>query len=445
MKLVVETTDEVSAVLSAGTSGAKVNGAKIGNRNLAGSGTFGLAEWRRGDIRSTYGLQLVDYQFLGRPYIFDVGVARREIGSPTWHADLAHPFLTDEQRVAWRASAAEEHEVFRFSRGANLDAATLGIEREFFDVGGVVRIGLPGRLSLFGMSVSRESDAAGLPPVIDSTVDYPTLLAPYARRSNARVNALWTVRNIYYRRVERFDALTAAQDVRLGFQFGTLLGRSLTILGTTDDDFLLAADMFVGAGGERTYMRVNLRAEGRQNYDSNRWDGILGSGGLALYRRTADRHTLVTNVDWSGGWRQRIPFQLSLGDDRGGVRGYRRSRLTGARRAVARIEDRWYLGRFLNQADIGLSFFTDAGRLWAGDAPYGVNTGLRFGAGFGVLAAVPPGSKRMWRVDFGFPLSNDDRAKWTVRLSTVNANRVEWREPRDLTRGRERVVPTSVF
>jgi hypothetical protein len=74
-----------------------------------------------------------------------------------------------------------------------------------------------------------------------------------------------------------------------------------------------------------------------------------------------------------------------------------------------------------------------------------VNTPPRVGAGVGLLAAVPAGSKRTWRVDLAFPLRSDGRSRWEVRVTTTNANRVEWREPRDMARSRERAVPGSSF
>ncbi len=447
VRLVVETRDEVSTVLSVSARGAMLTGLTFGNRNLRGSATYGAIRWQKGEFRDTYGVHIVDHQFMGRRYVADLSAARRDIGRSDWSADIAHPFLTDTQRVAWRTTMSEREDVFPFYRGSNADPADVAVRRTFLDVGGVVRIGVPGRLSLFGVSFSRETDRAGVPPAIrDTTVDYGELLAPFGARQNARINALWGLRNITYRRVERFDALNAAQDVRLGFQAGTLFGRSLSVLGAGDDDILVAADLYAGiGGGRRTFVSLNVRGEGRQNYDTNRWDGILGSGHLAYYQRIRDNHTVVTNVDWSGGWRQRIPFQLTLGDGRGGVRGYRRTRDAGGRRAVARLEDRWYLGDVRGQADLGLSFFADAGRLWAGDVLYGVDTPVRLGAGIGLLGSVPRGSKRTWRVDVAFPLSADGRAKWEVRLTTLNANRSYWREPHDMARSGEQSVPGNIF
>ena len=103
------------------------------------------------------------------------------------------------------------------------------------------------------------------------------------------------------------------------------------------------------------------------------------------------------------------------------------------------------LGRPRELGDIGLAVFTDAGRLWAGDAPFGVDSKVKTGVGVGLLAAIPPRSRRMYRVDVAFPLSADPHAGWELRFTTGDLSRSFWREPSDLNRGRERTVPTSVF
>ena len=44
-------------------------------------------------------------------------------------------------------------------------APAVGVGRRFWDAGGILRIGLPGRLSLFGASLSLESERPALAPV----------------------------------------------------------------------------------------------------------------------------------------------------------------------------------------------------------------------------------------------------------------------------------------
>jgi hypothetical protein len=442
----VETTDELTPVIDGGVSSSSpyVTAVRLGEGNLMGSGTYVAAEWGSNQIRDTYGARVIDYQAFGRPWVIDVHALRRDAGRSSWGALVEHPFYTDEQRIAWRATARESHDVFYFYRGADVPVL-LGVTRRFFDFGGILRIGVPGRLSLFGLSFSRETDATRMPPTPIDTVDYDVLLSRFDRRHNGRVNALWGLRNIYYRRVSRVDALNATQDFPMGFQLGTLVGRGLSLFGTSDDDLLVATDIYTATGTRRLFVSARLRGEARQNYDSSRWDGIVGSGRLTAYWRATGHHTVQATIDWSGAWRQRIPLQLTLGDREGGIRGYSGSRDAGAMRSVARIEDRWYLGRVREQADVGVAMFVDAGRLRAGDAPFGTNTPVRVGVGIGFLAAVPPGSRRTLRMDVAYPLSRDRYAGWEIRLGITNVARARWREPSDVRFSREAAVPTNMF
>lgn len=444
--LVVKTTDEFTPIVGAKTSAKSpyLTSLTLGEGNLMGTARSVSVTWAHGTYRDTYGAHLIDYQFLGHPWRLDLSAIRQDAGVSGWSIDMSHPYFTDDQRVGWRATASERRDLYDFLRG-DLEPAVVGIDRSFDDVGGVLRIGQPGRLSLFGLSFSSEKDTPGLPPVLEPGIAYDSLLSGFGTRRNARVNLLWGIRSIGYRRAKRFDALEAYQDVMVGFQLGTLVGRSLAVLGTRDDDLLLAGDLYAGVGGPSSFVVLQSALEGRQDYNLNAWDGIIASAHLAYYQRLSDRHTLVTSADWGAGWKQRIPLQLRLGQIDGGVRGYLDSHAAGAMRGVARIEDRWYLGRVRDQAAVGIATFADAGRLWAGDAPYGVSTPVKVGAGIGILAAVPPGSRRTWRLDIAFPLSRDPNAKWQLRLWTMTALRLFGREPRDIRFSRERVVPSSVF
>jgi hypothetical protein len=445
--LVVQTTDELTPIFGANASGKApyLTYLKAGDGNIGGTARSFSVEWGDGRFRDTFGAHLLDYQFMGKPWLFELYGLREDAGVSQWGVDVRHPFITDQQRIAWTVTASDDQRLFDFHT-QDTTIAEVDIDRKFYDVGGIIRIGQPGRLSLFGLSFSSEEDIPGLPPQLEPGIDYGVLLQRFQRRKNARINALWGIRSIAFKTVDRFDALNAAQDMRVGFQLGTLLGRSLNVLGTTDDDILLAADIYMGTGSRRTFGTFQGAVEGRQNYDENRWDGIVGSAQGTLYQRLADDHTLIADIAWGGGWNNRIPLQLRLGQVQGGVRGYKDSPEAGAFRAVGRLEDRWYLGKIRDQADVGLSFFTDVGRVWAGDAPFGVTTSPKVGAGIGLLAALPPGSKRTYRLDFAYPLSRDRYGKWEFRLAVTNANRPRsQREPRDLRYSREEVTPQSVF
>ena len=446
--IVAQTTDELTTIVNGGTSPTSpyLASVTLGEGNFRGDAKYVTAHWAHGNFRDYFGANYTDYQFLGRPWHLDLQGLRGDAGISSWLIGAEHPFLTDEQRFAWRAVALDHQDLYSFRR-SNDTSAVVDFARKFVDIGGVVRVGQPGRLSLFGMSISSEDDTPATPPEPTPGVPYDTLLGILQRHKNARLNLLWGIRSIDYVRVERFDALNAAQDMQTGFQLGTLLGRSLEVLGSTDDDIFLASNLYAGAGNKRTFAFLQESLEGRNSYTNDEWDGIIGSARISMYQRLMGTHTLVATADWAGLWKQRVPVQLPLGEIGGGVRGYHSSPDAGNIRFVARLEDRWYIGQLRDQADIGMAVFGDAGRVWKGGAPlgYGVTTPMKFSAGLGILVAVPPGSKVTYRLDIARALSPDLRAKWEFRVSFVNAARFIYREPRDVRSGRELVTPSSVF
>ena len=450
--LEVVTVDELSLLLDVGPTLTTpyITRLRVGNANLAGEGISVLAGWRHADgpYRDEWAARVVDYQLGGRPYELMLDGRRRPLGGE-WTTLAAHPFLTDLQRIAWRSAIGARKEYVPLLR-REVDAPSRRVSRSFSDIGGIIRLGEPGRLSLFGASFTREYGhvediyervtKSGLYPDSAAAPTYPTY-------RSARANVLWGVRNIRFLRVTGFDALAATQDVRIGFQLGTLAGRSLAVLGSKNDDIFLSADLYGGIGNPTTLLAFQLQGEGRQDYDApgSAWDGILGSGRLAFYNRMTVRQTLVVSGEWSGGWRQRLPFQLTLSDREGGIRGYGRAQVGGAQRAVLRLEDRWYLGRIRRLADVGLAPFIDSGRLWKGDAPFGVNTNIKTGVGVSLLAAVPPRSKRLFRLEVAYPITPEPHARFEVRLSATDLTRHFWQDPGDVRRSRESTVPASIF
>lgn len=454
-RIEVVTTDEVPAILGAGISRGQLSALRAGNTNVFGSAVAVDASWRQGFFyRDGVTARLTDYQFLGRPYVLNLDARRQPLGGEILF-QLSHPYLTDLQRIAWRVSYGNGRGYAGFVRPDTIanspgDPSLLS-GREFFDIGGVFRVGRPGRLSLFGLSLSRERESTARDPVIrsDSGLLADTAASLTGRYSNfraARLNALWGVRNLRFLTVSGFDALRAQQDVRRGFQLGAVLGRSIPALGTTEDDIFVAGDLYAGMGSPRSFIALQAVAEGREDVNTSRWDGILGSGRIAWYQVLTSHHTLITSGQFGGGWRQRVPFQLRLGDIEGGVRGYAGSRVSGAQRAVVTIEDRWYLGRFRQTADLGLAPFLEGGRMWAGDVPFGQNIGDRYSAGLGFLTTFGVRSKRVYRVDVAIPLVKDPYGRRVdFRFTSRDNTRDFLREPGDVSRGRERTVPRGVF
>jgi hypothetical protein len=118
----------------------------------------------------------------------------------------------------------------------------------------------------------------------------------------------------------------------------------------------------------------------------------------------------------------------------------------GARRAGGGVEYRRVLSSAPKRVDLGVSAFVNVAQLWAGDAPYGVDTPLLPTVGVGVLAAFPRGSKRLARVDLMMPLQRGvARSGLEVRFSLLNRTDIIRHESGDIAEAREGLVGADVF
>ena len=447
--LEVRTSDEVSIVIggSVRARSPNVSFLLLGSANLGGQGVFVSGAWRDGDgLRDAFTFRGIDNQFLGHPWVFGVEAERATLGG-SWRVEGTQPFLTDLQRVAWRVLGGMR-KGFVELRQPNGDIPTLASQRSYFDVGGIVRVGPPGRLNLFGASITGNDERTGdrlILPENGVLRDVGRTPREYAPHRIARANMLLGVRDITFVRREGLDALTATQDVPLGFQLGTQFGRSLALLGSREDDVFMAGDLYVGVARGMATLRVQAQGEGRRGLGGAQWDGVLTTGRVTHYLKFSPWHLNQAIVEWSAGYRQRTPFQLVFGIPDGGVRGYEESSLAGGQRIVARFEERFVLGKVFGVADGGVALFADGGRQWAGDVPFGVNTGVKSSVGFSILATLPPRSARLWRADIAFPLSSGANARWTVQLTNADRTQFVFREARDVEVGRELTVPSSIF
>jgi hypothetical protein len=127
------------------------------------------------------------------------------------------------------------------------------------------------------------------------------------------------------------------------------------------------------------------------------------------------------------------------------LRGFRDSDVGGARRLVTHLEDRYLLGRRKQIATFAVAGFAEAGKIWAGDSPFGVTTPLSAAVGVSMLAASPPQSRRTLRGDIAFPVKGPRGKGWEVRFTVTDVTRAFRIEPRDIANNRERSVPPSVF
>jgi hypothetical protein len=450
VRVEVETLDEPSVIGSLGISSESpwLRAIAYGSGNVKGRAVSALAGWRDGGFyRDTYRIRYANYQFFDEPVQFHLSAMRRDLGHDATF-QVAYPFFSDLQPFAWRVAGATDNILVPF-RSPGRPPAALGVRRQFLDAGGVVRVGAPGQLAIVGGSLSLDratSATAGV--IVTDTGLVPDIGAAltdrYAAYRSARVNVLMGYRQVNFLTVTGFDALAGSQDMRRGVQAALTVGRALSVAGGVPGEVFVSANVYGGVGSARSFAGLEVLGEGRR-VGTGKWENLLIGGRFGAYLRPHPRHTVAASLEYAAGRDQWQPFQLALGDVRGGVRGYDEAELGGAARLVMRLEERWRVGNIRGTADAGVAAFVEVGRLWAGDAPYGVNTGYKPAVGVALLAALPPRSRRIWRLDVAVPLDSEAGARWGFRITNEDRTRTFWFEPNDVRRNRERSGLVTAF
>lgn len=445
LRLEVVTLDEPAPIVSLGFQrhAPYVRALSLANANVGGRGVVAGVLWREGfAYRDVFGGWYRNYDFLDRPWQTVWHAAVRARGYEL-RGTVAAPLLSDLSRVGWLASASAAREAVAF-RSSGESRRSLGVARRHAEAGALARLGSPAGFALLGGALVWEEAVPEMEAVFATDSGYvpdstALLRGRYRPVRAARLDFILGYRNASFLRVTGFDALAGVQDVRRGVQVGFTLGRPLA----GGMELYSAGDIYFGAGAQRSFAALQVVAEGWRS--GSDWENVLVSGRAAWYSKPHPRSTLVAGLEYGGGFRLQLPMQLALGDATGGVRGYERAEVGGDRRMVLRLEERWLLGTVRGTADAGVAFFWDAGRVWAGGSPLASATPLRHAVGISFLAAIPPGSRRLWRADLAFPLARESGARWTLRVGSEDRTRAFWAEPEDVRRSRSRAAPLSAF
>jgi hypothetical protein len=447
LRVEVQTVDEVPAVFDARLRRGQPAAITAGNENIFGSGVYTDIRYERGfAYRDGFGGTLVHHHFLGRPYLLRLEGQQDPIGDH-WTVGLGHPFLTDLQRVAWHVGARGSNAFGALTRGGE-DFLALGVERSAWDVGGVLRLGPPGQLWLLGGVVTGEETRPADAPVriTDDGVQPPPPQVeplPYAAHKATRLNVVTGIRALDFVQARGLDALTATQDLARGLMVGLIAGHGIPAFG--DDDMFVAANVFAGLGTPDSYFGIQVDGEARRDNVTSEWEGIIGSGRAAWYFKRSVRWTTIASVEAAGGWDVRVPFHLRLDDRQGGIRSDVDNEYLGTRRVVGRVEQRWIGGHLQRRGDFGFAAFVEAGRLWKGDAPYGIDVPLQTSIGISLLGAVPAGAQRLARLDIAFPVGGTANRVLEVRFAMADWTRAFWREPSEVLRARAGAVLSDIF
>jgi hypothetical protein len=401
--------------------GLRLEGVRLSELNFLGMGqTLGVF-WQERDVAREYGVSYWAPQ-LGRSR-WDVGAAIGKSRAGTFvRQEVGYPFLGEIGHWAGREAYLREKQFFDYilldDRNSASPHVLLPTREQRFEMSGLRRFGDRGRALLAGFGFSsRRFDYPGridIAPggkfderVLADSITASPVVAQAALRDAFRVHLLLGARDIRWIERRGLDGMHGAEDIRLGIELGADIGPSIHAWG---DDDISAAGLLYGAAEIGSSLFVARgRVDALRNLDATpaaRWQDIYANVELFAYLRGSRESagTLLFRAAGAGGWQTRTPFQLTLGGERG-VRGYDRQRFPAGQRVVLTLEQRQYIGwPFRGLYDTGVTVFADAGRTWAGDVPFGVDSGWRVAAGTGLRFAFPAGSRAVYRVDLAWPI-----------------------------------------
>jgi hypothetical protein len=428
--VVVRTQDEwstrVEVRTESGDGAPRVAGIALREDNVAGTGRhLSLFYLPLRDGR-TWGARAESPQLLGTRWQGVVAGGRTPSGYLA-EQSLSLPFVGERGGRALRQRFLHADRSFEFIGPGALGPTEILLpeRRRTFDVGGALRFGRPGNLSLLGLLVVGEYVERLGPPRYaredripdDAELQLGEVAAQRDSIGSVRLMVVGGQRNLAFVQRRGLETLAAVEDVRLGVEVELGVGRSLAWLAPDDDLALELGIYAAGAPSGSSIAGVRAVVEGKRDFAAPalepEWQDIFSQLDAWLYWRAApaSRHTVVAVMRGSGGWNTGIPFQLTLGSATG-LRGYPWHLAPGGRRLTGTAELRSRLDwPFPRLFDSGTVLFLDAGRIWSGDVPFGEDLGVHTAAGAGIRLAFPRGSRQTFRLDVGVPLAGERRLR----------------------------------
>ncbi len=436
--------------------GIQFEGASLVEENVLGRGHLFGAFLQQRKQRRDYGIALESARLAGTRLDGRLNAGRTRAGR-FGEAMLVYPFVGEVGHVAGKLRIYSRESLFPYVLNPDLgySYAVLPELLQRIEATQAFRFGEPGGLSLLGLGITREilrfkgyPGSASLVRGLDFgnlLDDKPGVGARLARQIRGydltRVNLLLARRMVHFETRRGLDAVSGEQSVQQGLDVALTVAPRLPIgrwLGSSDDtassapsdpaplasDVVARFSLFGGVGSESAVLFVDAQAEGRrarfEDEAEGRWRDVYAEADLLAYWQPgiAVAKTLVARASASGGWRTVTPFQLTLGG-RDVVRGYKEEDFPAGRRVVTSLENRvdlrWPAPSLI---DLGLTFFADAGKAWAGDVPFGMDTGWKTSVGAGLRIGFPVGSARVTRIDVAWPVGANSGRGPVLRVGT---------------------------
>ena len=429
----VETKDEWTTKLDLGVSfdgGLRFETVELTEENFLGRGMELEAFLEERRERRDLGFRFRSKRVAGTRADSRFEIGRTRVGE-FFAASLSYPFVGETGRFAGYQTFDRKEDLFSYSlpSGGIYSNAVVPVRVESIALAAAARSGEPGDLTMLGLGISRESVRfEGYPgtlglirdgnfaeqlPADDTTA--ARVRSQIQEAWKFRINMLLGWRNLRFLERRGLDALAGVQDVQVGTEFNITFGANPGTFATggvdQSNDVYLRLTGFGGLDWRGLLVNTRFLVDGRNILSGGAfgegWQDVLAEGDLYTYWQPAalPNHTLFARVSAAGGWDVRHPFQLTLGG-REGLRGYGEDRFPGGRRILLTAEDRVHVRwPAPDLMDFGLTVFGDVGRMWAGDVPFGRDTGWIGNVGGGLRFGFPDGSRGVVRLDIAVPLT----------------------------------------
>ncbi|HZD21189.1 MAG TPA: hypothetical protein VE325_11000 [Burkholderiales bacterium] len=374
----------------------------IKETNLAGTGTTLGFERSSTVDRSGTSLQL------GHDHLFDgwtaAALERSHFNDGSSDAlSLAHPFYALDTRWAAGASDAKFNRLDSLYSAGNVIAKYRHRQDTAELYGGVSRGLVDGWVQRYSAGLSYQADTylleAGESPPPSLPPD-ATRAAPFLRYEVIEDDYLPVMDRERIRRPEYFE---------MGLHSLVQVGRALSVLGSTDQPWLLSTS---ASKGFRLPAGQQLLAGGAY---SNQYGSTLGdvrsmNANMRYFVPQTGSYLLYIAASTDVVRSPNIADELLLGGDNG-LRGYPLRYQRGTHRQLFTVEERYYTDWYpLRLFRVGFAAYYDVGRAW-GSQLINPNNGWLSDVGFGLRVLSARSSfGNILHVDLAFPLHRTDSA-----------------------------------
>jgi len=416
----VATRDEWSTKVDLGVTydaGFNIENFEVTEENLLGQGVYGEFSYYKRRETKTQSFGVRTPRFFGRS---DAGVSGGVSRAGRFFDQfLRYPFVGEAGRIGVRQGFRRATDYFAYSTGGAeaFSQVLVPVRREQLELSGAYRFGNAGASVILGGGITwDEVTFPRGPEIIFDDFDIRDSLpgAPPAELDRqlhesaaTRVNLHLGTRRFRYVEYTGLDDLRHTELIPLGLFVGATVGRTIGFLqqkgAPPEDDIFTRGYLSIAAPFGLSLLSVTTNIEARHVAEG--WRDILLEADVVGYGRigTLPSHTLFLRASSAGGWETTLPFQLSLGG-RDGVRSLAEDQYPGGRMLRFVLEDRVALPWPSGTADLGLTLFSDLGRVWPGDSPYGFDSDWQAAVGFGLRIGLPRGTRHIYRTDIAFPI-----------------------------------------